>query len=217
MTTDSLSALLHSDSTAEHSDGTQLSLRERQQRQTAQDLIRAALETIAERGLEETTVQRITARAGTSRATLYAHFPHGRNEVYIQAYNTLGQRLIDRAERLAAEQSQWVERLCAYAQAMVELAAQRQLGLFYNVSGPRLTGMKYQGSGSQRTVVAFTKELDNAKQHGELAEHLDVEAISTLLVGSIREAGIDTAREPSHATRSVNAFRQLLETLRSAT
>lgn len=193
-----------------------LSLRERQQRRTHDDLIRAALDVIADVGLEQATIQRVTSQAGTSRATLYAYFPGGRDELYAEAYRALGRGLIRRSEQLAAEQSTWVGRLSAYAQAMVELAAQPQLGLFYNVTGPRLAGMKYRGSGSQRTLDAFTTDLGEGQRRGELAESLDVEAISALLVGSIREAGIDSSRDPSLAIRELDAFRQLLESLRSA-
>ncbi|SJM65189.1 TetR/AcrR family transcriptional regulator [Gulosibacter sp. 10] len=193
--------------------GVPLSLRERQLQRTREDLIRATIDVIAEVGLEQATVQRITARAGTSRATLYAHFPDGRDDLYAQAYRALGRGLIQRSEQLASECETSVDRLCAYTQAMIELAAQRQLGLFYNVSGPRLAGMKFRGSGSQRTLDAFIVELKGAQERGEIAESLDIEAVSALLVGAIRETGIDTARNPSVARRSLAAFRQLIEAL----
>lgn len=196
-------------------DGPRLSLRQRQQRRTSLDLVQATLDVIAQVGLEHATIQRITARAGTSRATLYAHFPEGRDQIYAQAYRSLGNTLIRHAERLATEEPDWIGRLCAYVQAMVELAGQRQLGLFYNVSGPKLAGMKYRGSGSQQTVDVFSTELRAAQDNHEISAALDVEAISALLVGSIREAGIDTSRDPNVARRRLAAFRQLLEALKT--
>lgn len=195
--------------------GPRLSLRQRQQHRTSLDLVQATLDVIAQVGLEHATIQRITARAGTSRATLYAHFPEGRDQLYAQAYRSLGNTLIRRAERLATEEPDWIGRLCAYVQAMVELAGQRQLGLFYNVSGPKLAGMKYRGSGSQQTVDVFITELRAAQDHHEISAALDIEAISALLVGSIREAGIDTSRDPNVARRRLAAFRQLLEALKT--
>lgn len=190
-----------------------LSLRERQQRRTRDDLIRAALDVIAEVGLEQTTIQRVISRAGTSRATLYAYFPEGRDELYAKAYRALGHGLIRRSEQLAAEQHTWVDRICVYARAMVELAAQRQLGLFFNVSGPKLTGLKDRGGASQRTREAFTTELNQAQHRGQITQSLDIEAISALLVGCVREAGIDTSRDPTVAARELAGFRQLLEAL----
>lgn len=214
---DAVSATNNDLSTEDDVAPARLSLRERQQRRTHQDLVQATLDVISELGLRHATIQRITSRAGTSRATLYAHFPEGRDQVYAHAYRTLGNRLIHRAEQLAAEQPDWVSRLCAYVQAMVELASHQKLGLFYNVSGPRLAGMKYRGSGSQRTLDVFVDELRTAKSSNEISPDLDIESIAALLVGCIREAGIDTSRDPEVATQRLAAFRQLLEALKTAT
>lgn len=213
MSTTSITPPLPPRMTAGDRDEDRLSLRERQQRRTHHDLIQAAIDVIGERGLEQATIQRITSRAGTSRATLYAYFPNGRNELYAQAYRTLGSWLLQRSEQLATQQSDWVGRLCSYAQAMVELASQSEIGMFYNVTGPRMTDMKYQGSGSQRTWEIFTTELEQAQRQGIIAADLDVETIAMLLVGSIREAGIHTSRDPDQADRHLKAFRQLLVAL----
>src|SRR3954465_12188486 len=104
------------------------SLRVRQRLRTREDLIRAAIEVIAVNGLDAATVDRITGRAGTSRATLYAHFPGGRTDLLAEAYQTMGRDLVDAASILAARQANWIDRLCAYPSAMLELAAKRELG-----------------------------------------------------------------------------------------
>ncbi|MFD1211049.1 TetR/AcrR family transcriptional regulator [Arthrobacter sp. GCM10027362] len=189
------------------------SLRMRQQLRTREDLVRAALDVITAEGLEAATIDRITKRAGTSRATLYAHFPGGRADLLAEAYQTLGRDLIGAAEQHAARQADWIDRLCAYPRAMLDLAATRQLGLFYNVSGPQLVGMKRRGIGSQRTLDTIAAELAQARERGDVPSHLDVEAIAALLVGAIREAGIDASRDPATAPRRLAAFRQLLEAL----
>ncbi|GER23785.1 hypothetical protein NCCP1664_22800 [Zafaria cholistanensis] len=191
------------------------SLRERQHLRTRQDLVRAALDVISVTGLDGATIQRITGRAGTSRATLYAHFPGGRGDLLAEAYQTLGRDLIVQAESSAAEQADWIERLCAYPRAMLDLATQRQLGLFYNVSGPQLVGMKHRGVGSQHTLDTITAELGQARERGYIPAHLDVASIAALLVGAIREAGIDASRDPSAAPRRLEAFRQILKALQS--
>lgn len=189
------------------------SLRERQQLRTRTDLVRAALDVIAVAGLDGVTIQRITGRAGTSRATLYAHFPGGRADLLAEAYQTLGRDLIMEAERHAAAQTNWIDRLCAYPRAMLDLATKRELALFYNVSGPQLVGMKRRGVGSQHTLDMITAELGQARDRGHISPHLEIGAIAALLVGAIREAGIDASRDPSTAPGRLAAFRQLLEAL----
>lgn len=213
MTAEPIKPLMRLGITGSSSEENRLSLRERQLRRTYRDLIQATLDVIAEQGLEHATIQRITSRAGTSRATLYAHFPKGRDEVYAQAYRTLGRWHIQRSEQLAMQHDHWTGRLCSYAQAMIELAAQRKIGLFYNVTGPRMTDMRYQGGGSQHTLDAFITELSAAQNREEIADHVDVETLAALLVGAVRETGIHTSRNPDQATRHLTAFRQLLEAL----
>lgn len=189
------------------------SLRQRQQQRTRQDLVRAVIGIISAGGLGAATIQRITTRAGASRATLYAHFPGGRTDLIAEAYQTVGRDLIQAAEQDAAGHTDWIERLCAYPRAMLELSSKRELGLFYNVSGPQLVGMQRRGTGSQRTLDALISELRHAQDSGDVSPQLDVEAVAALLVGAIREAGIDTSRDPSTAPRRLNAFRQLLEAI----
>lgn len=191
-----------------------LPLRKRQQLRTRHDLVRATIDIIAAAGEKGATIERITARAGASRATLYAHFPGGRADIMAEAYRTIGQDLIDAAERDAAAQDDWVEKLCAYPRAMLTLASQRELSFFYNVSGPQLFGIgKRRGSGSQHTLDTFVRELGQAQQREDIPKGVDVEAVAGLLIGAIREAGIDASREPATAPRNLNAFRQLLEAI----
>ena len=53
---------------------------------TRQELLDAALEVFAESGYGSASVERIAARAGVSKATLYTYFPHGRDELYRELY-----------------------------------------------------------------------------------------------------------------------------------
>lgn len=193
-----------------------LPLRQRQQLRTRQDLVQASIDVIAANGLEKATIERITARSGVSRATLYAHFPGGRSDLIAAAYSAVGEDLIEAAERDAARQEDWVDRLCAYPRAMLDLAARPQLSLFYNVSGPQQVGIgKRRGSASQRSLDAFVHELTQAQERDQVRSGIDVEAIAGLLIGAIREAGIDASRDPSSASRNLDAFRQLLQGMAS--
>lgn len=213
MDASSVSEMPASDGFDSASDKPAISLRQRQHVRTRRDLVRAVIGIISVGGLESATIERIIKRAGTSRATLYAHFPAGRAALIAETYHLVGHDLIADAERDAAKQTDWVEQLCAYPRAMLKLATTRELGLFYNVSGPQLVGMQRRGPGSQRTLDALVAGLRGAQSAGDIAPHIDVEAIAALLVGAIREAGIDASRDPSSADRRLTAFRQLLEAI----
>jgi AcrR family transcriptional regulator len=193
-----------------------VSLRARQQQRTRQDLVQASLDVISAVGLENATVQRITRTAGTSRATLYAHFPDGRPELLAEAYQALGRRLIHTARSYGSQTETWVERICASLKAMLDLATHRELGLFYNVSGPQLVGMKQRGGGSEATLQAIASELRLAQSENLISPDLDTESIAALLVGAIREAGIDASRDPSVAPQRLTAFTQMLQALGSS-
>jgi|GEM_PF-2202773 len=188
-----------------------LSLRERQRLRTRRDLVRATIDVVEAAGLDAATIDRITQRAGTSRATLYAHFPGGRSELVGEAYRLIGHDLIQAAEHDAAQQDDWIERMCAYQRAMLALSRRRELSLFYNVTGPRSFGIgKRRGSGSQRTLDALDLELRAAVERGDVPVELDTTGVAALLVGAVREAGIDATRDPASAPHHERAFRQLV-------
>lgn len=190
------------------------SLRERQKRRARGDLVRATLDVIERAGLEGATIERITRHTGASRATLYAHFPGGRSEVVGAAYQAIADDLIAEAERDAAAHDDWVERVVASQRAMLRLARRRRLSEFYNIDGPHLFALgRRRGSGSQRTLDAIAATLRDAQEHGRVDAALDTSAIAALLVGAIRETGIDATRTPSSATAHTRAFRQLLAAL----
>lgn len=190
------------------------SLRERQRTRTRDDLVRATIDVIELAGLEGATIDRIIRRAGTSRATLYAHFPSGRSELLGEAYRVVGDDLVADAGARAASGHGWIDRVDAYHAAMLRLATRRELSVFYNVSGPQHFGIgKRRGSGSQQSLDAIARELASAQAAEAIGAELDVQGIAALLVGAIREAGIDATRSPASATHHERAFRQLLEAL----
>ncbi|MDR2255352.1 MAG: TetR/AcrR family transcriptional regulator [Arthrobacter sp.] len=189
------------------------SLRERQRRRTREDLVASALDVVGRVGLEEATVARITQAAGTSRATLYAHFPEGRTQLLAEAYQVLGRRVLEGAKAHRDRAEGWVERIAASLTAMLEVATVRELGLFYNVSGPHLMAGRRRGVGSQATLEVITLELEKAQARHQVREGLDAGATAALLVGAIREAGIDAAQNPALAQRHHDAFAALVGAL----
>lgn len=191
-------------------------LRERQQQRIREDLVSATLELIADEGMEQTTVERIVEAGGVSRATLYAHFPGGRDELLRAAYAGAGTQLLAAAEQAAVRAGGWHDRLLAYARAMIEFSGSPQLGHFYSVSGPHLLGFRAErGVGSQGFFEVFRDELARAIAAGEVVAHADPEALATLLVSSLRDAGIEASRTPQRAEALIASVGLLLDGIRA--
>ncbi|GGA72312.1 hypothetical protein GCM10011490_23850 [Pseudoclavibacter endophyticus] len=200
--------------TPQYSPDSELTLRERQRRRARADLVRATTEVIEHHGLDGATIERITRRAGTSRATLYAHFPGGRTELIEATYRAIGREIIANAERDAAMHDDWIDRVCAYQRSMLRLAKRRSLSVFYNIDGPHLFSLgRRRGSGSQRSLEAFVEILTRAENEGRIVTGLDIPGLAALLVGAIRETGIDATRSPGSTDGHTRAFRQLLEAI----
>ncbi len=189
-------------------------LKARQQQRVREDLVASALAVIAEVGVNQVSVERILSEAGTSRSTLYAHFPDGRDGLLRAAYETAGREVLTLAQADAIAATHWRDRILAYASALIVYSSRAHVGHFYNVSGPHLMGMRSgRGIGSQGTFEAIRAELSDAIDAGDLASSLDVEAIATLLTSALRDAGIEASRDPLAARRYVAAMGSLLNGL----
>lgn len=77
-------------------DGTAVSWREQQKRQTHQALQAAALRLFADRGYEATTCEQIAAAAGVSPATLYRHYPTKEDLVFDDGFDPMLAALLAR-------------------------------------------------------------------------------------------------------------------------
>jgi AcrR family transcriptional regulator len=189
-------------------------LRERRREQTRNDLTSAGLEIISADGVDAATIDRLAAQAGMSRGTVYAHFEGGRDEVLQEAYRRVGRELVSTAQRLADSAHTWRDRVMAYAQAMVALTEDHNRGYFYNVAGPALFGSRVErGEGSSASLAAIRKELLLAQQRREIDSDVDADEMAVLLVGSLREAGIEIAREAMQPAKFLSAFQRLLDGL----
>lgn len=186
-------------------------LRERRQQRVRDDLIAATLNLVATDDIGAATIDRITAESGMSRATLYAHYPAGRDDLLRDTYNAVGTTLLERARANAAAADTWNSRILAYAAAMLDFSKDPQLGAFYNISGPHLVGFRAErGIGSQGFFDAFCEQLRLAASTGAIDANIDVESTATLLTGSLRDAGIETSRNPARAAAFLDSFDRLL-------
>ena len=190
------------------------SLRERRQDRTRRDLVDAVLQIIAERGLGDATMERVSAVSGISRGTVYAHFPGGRDALLRDAYARLGRELVERTQLAVSAASDWRGRLAAHARAMFDLAADARVGHFYNVSGPTLVvDGSERGIGSGASVTMISETLAEAQRGGEVDAAVDPHATALLLVGALREAAIGIASGGSDAETLFTSFVRLADGL----
>ena len=169
-------------------------LRERRQARTRQELVDAVLVVIAADGLDAATIDRVSAQSGISRGTVYAHFPAGRDELLRAAYARLGADLVARTRAAVSGAADWRGRLAAHAQEMMALAADANVGHFFNVSGPTLIlEGDERGIGSGASILMIQDDLAAARERGEVAADVDPAATAVLLVGALREGAIRVA------------------------
>lgn len=186
-------------------------LRERRRERTREELVDALLGVIAEVGVDAVTVDLVVTRSGMARGTLYAHFPDGRDELLRAAYDRLGRELVERSREAVTAAHDWQERLVALARTMVELAGDRRVGYFYNVSGPVVVAAAPErGRGSGASLALVQEVLTSAQAAGEVGPELDAEATARLLVSSLRGIGIAVADGSLDPTRALAAFARLV-------
>lgn len=191
-------------------------LKERRRDHVRADLAVTTLRVIMEEGVDAATIERIVAACGTSRSTVYSHFPDGRDGVLRAAYACAGESLIALARDRAAQSTGWEERIASYARTMIEFSSTPNLGSFYSVSGPNLLGFRAErGVGSQAYFDDIQSELATARDGGELPDDADPEALATLIVSSLRDAGIAAAHRPELAERMVASMWTILRGLRA--
>lgn len=190
------------------------SLRERRQRRTREELVDAVLAVIAERGLADATIDRVSAESGMSRGTVYAHFPGGRDDLLRAAYARLGGELVERTRAAVSAVSDWRARIVAHARTMFDLAADARIGHFYNVSGPTLiVAGAERGIGSGASIAMIRETLEEAQRAGGVDAEIDVDAMAALLVGALREAAMGVAAGALDADRAYAAFARLVDGL----
>lgn len=197
------------------------SLRERRQQQTRDELVRAALSVIEAEGITAATIDRMSAASGTSRGTVYAYFPAGRDELLREAYARLGARLVEQTRAAVSEAGDWSNQLLALARAMFALARDEHLGYFYNVTGPALfssapageEAQELRGTGSGASVEMIRATLELAAGAGEVPGGIESDALALMLVGSLRESAIEVAAGGLDAQRAERAFVRLIQGL----
>ncbi|WP_454132533.1 TetR/AcrR family transcriptional regulator [Microbacterium lacticum] len=189
--------------------------RDRRRQQVRQDLAEVTLGLISAEGLDAVSIERLCDEGALSRATLYAHFPDGRDGVLRAAYERAGGLLAERAAADAEGAATWEDRIASYARTMIEFSSSSHLGHFYSVSGPHFVGFRAErGVGAQWYYEAIREQLRAAQAGGEVDADGDPDALAVLLASSLRDAGVAASHDPAAIEAFVGAVRALVRGLR---
>lgn len=192
-----------------------ITARERRRQLLRTDIVDATLRLIELDGVDAATIEAIADGAGVARATVYAHFPDGRDEILRAAYDRAGETVLQQAREQVAGVAGWDARILSYARTMIGLSSTTHFGRFYSVTGPSLVGFREGGgAGSRGYRDLIRTELEAARDAGELRRGVDPEPLAVLLSSSLRDAGIAVARDPQAVERYVAAIESILTGLR---
>lgn len=191
------------------------SLRQRQRERVRADILDAVVEVFGRDKTSGAVIEQVAAAAGLSRATLYAYFPGGIDELVNAAYERVGHQFVTATEERMRGRRAWDERILVHAEVMAGWSADHSRAAFYSLVGPRLvTSARAAGIGSGSTRRTVAVELARAQQAGEVAPSVDREATASLLTGCVRVIGIEGAIDAARASQYLEAFVTLLSGLR---
>jgi AcrR family transcriptional regulator len=192
-----------------------VSLRERQRARTRAEILDAVVAVVAGDAVSGPVIDEIAARAGVSRATLYAHYPGGIDELVSAAYTRAGEEFLRRVAERQEAATDWRGRIEAHAAAMLDLAADGGLGRFYNVAAERMpAATSVRGAGSRASYAAIAHELETARRDGAIAgSAADARETAHLLTAAVHVVGVRAADSLAAGRASRRAFRALLDGL----
>ena len=191
------------------------SLRERNRLRTRRELLDAALEVFAESGYGSATVENIAARAGASKVTLYSYFPQGREELFRELYEEINNEVIEKVTAVYADDGEFTSRVVAVTESVLEIAQRPLTGRFYSIDDPALDEAlaPVRGHASHVCADLIARDLAAAQDSGAVKTTAEPGAIGELLVGAIRSALSQVARERAKPADILNAMHALVSGL----
>jgi AcrR family transcriptional regulator len=163
-------------------------------KQTRRRLVRAALDLWTERGfetgVEDTTVDEITARAGVAKGTFYFHFA-GKEDILQELGWGTAEALYEESVRsVASGRSGLVtlrQLLVSFArriESVPRAAVIRSVGSLYDIGFPRpVPGRRYIHQG-------FATALEAARLQAELPDSADAEELSRMVAALAMDAAL---------------------------
>lgn len=194
---------------------TTLTLRERNRRRTRREFLDAALAVFAEMGYGSASVENIAARAGASKVTLYSYFPQGREQLFRELYEEINTELIDRVAEIYAVDGDFAAHVIAATAALMEVAQKPLVGRFYSIDDPALDEALAPVRGHASHVIAklIAEDLSAAKEADRLQSEASPGAMAELLVGAMRAALNEVARENTAGADVLEAMNALITDL----
>jgi AcrR family transcriptional regulator len=192
-----------------------LSLRERNKLRARREMLDAALEVFAESGFGSATVENIASRAGASKVTLYTYFPQGREQLFRELYEEINSELLDKASDIHSAEGSFADRVLAMTEALLDVAQRPLIGRFYSIDDPALDVAlePVRGHASRVWADLIAKDLADAQATGAVTTVAPPHALAELLVGAMRSALSEVAREKTQAEDIVQAMEALVRGL----
>ncbi|MGQ4618837.1 TetR family transcriptional regulator [Nocardia sp. R7R-8] len=192
-----------------------MSLRERNRLRTRRELLDAALEVFAESGYGSAVVENIAARAGASKVTVYTYFPQGREELFRELYEEINDELIEKVSAVFTGDGDLTSRVLAVTEVILEVARRPLVGRFYSIDDPVLDEAlaPVRGHASQVCAEFISEELAAAQKAGTVKTKASPRAIGELLVGAMRSALTEVARERADSADILEAMKALVSGL----
>ncbi|MFG2940323.1 TetR/AcrR family transcriptional regulator [Streptomyces sp. NPDC048282] len=192
-----------------------LSLRERNKLRARQEMLDAALEVFAESGFGSATVENIASRAGASKVTLYTYFPQGREGLFRELYEQINNELLERASEIYAAEGGFADRVLALTEALLDVARRPLVGRFYSIDDPALDVAlnPVRGHASRVWADLIAEDLADAQARKTLTTAVPPRAVAELLVGAMRSALSEVARDHTQAEGIVQAMNALVRGL----
>ncbi|MEW6593309.1 MAG: TetR/AcrR family transcriptional regulator [Thermodesulfobacteriota bacterium] len=158
-----------------------------------EEIVRAALDVIGERGVHGLTIAEIAGRAGMSDANIYRHF-RGKQEILAALGSFIGSQVLGRATRIAAGKKTALARLGAIFRAHVALlAATPGLPRFIfseelHLGDPRLAAV-IAGT-MARYIETLGDIVADGCRNGEFSSDISPRETAILLLGMIQFAAL---------------------------
>jgi AcrR family transcriptional regulator len=159
------------------------------------------LEVFAEYGADSTCIERVAARAGVGKATIYRRWP-GKEDMLVDALATVGTQLPEpQGKSVRADLTALLSAICR------EAADPRRARLFALLQGegkryPRLMA-RYLATVVQPQREQVRSVLRRGVATGELREDTDIEAASFLLDGAVLQSMYGPGTTDARYTRRV--------------
>ncbi|WP_078041739.1 MULTISPECIES: TetR/AcrR family transcriptional regulator [Burkholderia cepacia complex] len=170
---------------------TPLTLRERNKLRVRDDLVDAVTTELADSGEGLCALDDVLRRAGLSKGTFYNHFPGGRDQLLLLAYEQIGAEFQRDSTRLRDRGNSPSEKIVAFADAYFAICADPRKGKLYSVAEPALAPILAPAIGRTSGWVRaeITDDLRATARFRGKKGHARADACATLLVGAIREGG----------------------------